>query len=171
MAPKCIFKKKAVRELKQIFDEHDKDGSGEVSVQEMKEHLKKTSGVAFSSDFTKALDKDGNGMITFKEYLMAYYRNATAADLQVMMEWVKPEMLAAPAADGPSHEQMEEFKMMFKMYDKDNDGTLDKEELMSAIKGCGFDSDEAEDMIEEFDDDKNGIFSLEEFTTMLGGGK
>mmetsp|Transcript_14147 Transcript_14147/g.36651 ORF Transcript_14147/g.36651 Transcript_14147/m.36651 type:complete len:171 (-) Transcript_14147:91-603(-) len=168
--PKCIFDKKQVKALKQVFDEHDKDGSGEVSVAEMKEHLKKTSGVIMNPEhFTKALDRDGDGQLTFKEYLMAYYRDATPKDLDKMLAWVKPEAVEAPQKAPLTPEQLDEFKMMFKMYDKDNDGQLDKDELMSAMKGCGFDSDEAEEMIDEFDDDKNGNFSFQEFTTMLGG--
>jgi len=103
------FKKREIKELKQVFDEHDKDGSGEVSVQEMMQHLKKTSGASFSTDFTKALDKNGDGKITFKEYLVAYYRTATAKEIEMMLDWVKPEVRGAVLGEGHSAHSGAEF--------------------------------------------------------------
>mmetsp|Transcript_28622 Transcript_28622/g.51142 ORF Transcript_28622/g.51142 Transcript_28622/m.51142 type:complete len:136 (+) Transcript_28622:241-648(+) len=133
----------------------------------MMQHLKKTSGASFSTDFTKALDKNGDGKITFKEYLVAYYRTATAKEIEMMLDWVKPEAVAEPVKEALTAEQVEEFTAIFNLYDKNRDGKLDLEEVKDAIKGCGFETDEAEDMIEEHDADKNGTFNFDEFTAMI----
>uniref|UniRef100_A0A061S7W3 EF-hand domain-containing protein n=2 Tax=Tetraselmis sp. GSL018 TaxID=582737 RepID=A0A061S7W3_9CHLO len=159
------YKKKEILELKKVFDSHDADGSGSVSVSELKQHL--TTSALGSGDFVKTLDKDGDGHITFKEYLMAYYRGATAKEIKQMLEWTQPKEVQEEEEEDLSAEQIEELKAMFNLYDKNKNGTLDKCELVEAMKSAGYDSDEAEDMIEEYDEDGNCEFSLEEFINML----
>eukprot|EP00192_Tetraselmis_astigmatica_P015242 CAMPEP_0117684186 /NCGR_PEP_ID=MMETSP0804-20121206/20923_1 /TAXON_ID=1074897 /ORGANISM="Tetraselmis astigmatica, Strain CCMP880" /LENGTH=176 /DNA_ID=CAMNT_0005495077 /DNA_START=65 /DNA_END=595 /DNA_ORIENTATION=- len=160
------YKKKEIVELKKVFDGHDADGSGEVSVSELKQHLAKQS-IGGRGDFVKALDKDGDGQITFKEYLMAYYRDATPKDIAVMLEWAKPDEEEVVTEAKLTPEQIEELKAMFNLYDKNKNGILDKCELVDAMTSAGYDSDEVEDMIEEYDTDGNAEFSVDEFIEML----
>jgi len=93
----------------------------------------------------QTLDKDGDGHITFKEYLMAYYRGATAKEIKQMLEWTQPKEVQEEEEEDLSAEQIEELKAMFNLYDKNKNGTLDKcvrprarraERLRSTDRGC-----------------------------------
>jgi len=48
------YKKKEILELKKVFDSHDADGSGSVSVSELKQHL--TTSALGSGDFVKVAE-------------------------------------------------------------------------------------------------------------------
>ena len=52
------------------------------------------------------------------------------------------------------------------LYDANNNGVLDKKELVEALSATGYDDEEIEDMFEEFDADGNGEIDLEEFISI-----
>ena len=55
--------------LKEVFDDADRDGSGEIEPDELSESLKKTNLGAEAVDMFKSMDRDGSKKIDFSEYL------------------------------------------------------------------------------------------------------
>lgn len=63
------YNKKEVLKLKEVFDDADKDGSGEIDPHELQDSLKKTNLGAEVVDMFKSMDRDGSKKIDFSEYL------------------------------------------------------------------------------------------------------
>ena len=63
------YNKKEVLKLKEVFDDADKDGSGEIEPSELQDSLKKTNLGAEAVDMFKSMDRDGSKRIDFSEYL------------------------------------------------------------------------------------------------------
>lgn len=70
---------------------------------------------------------------------------------------------------GLSSDEIEEIKEAFDLFDTDNSGTISVQELTAAMKSLGFDTKNAViyKMIEEMDQDGNGLISFEEFLDMM----
>ena len=150
------YNKKEVLKLKEVFDEADKDGSGEVDIGEFTAILKKSSlgGANVSSTMFQALDSDGNKKISFDEYLKVYYSQALKDDIKMMHDWAYPAAVEKKVeVKTLSDEQKEEIKGIFVLYDTDKSGTLSKAELINALTSTGYDDDEVEDMFEDFDEE------------------
>ena len=73
------------------------------------------------------------------------------------------------AQKGLSHEQMEEIKEAFDLFDVDHSGSIDYKELKAAMKALGVkvDKDELRKMITDVDEDGSGSVELPEFITMM----
>ncbi len=63
----------------------------------------------------------------------------------------------------------EEIRAAFDYFDKDNSGTISKEELMKVLSKMGrnYSKDEIRKMIMRIDTDNSGTISIEEFTRLL----
>jgi len=70
---------------------------------------------------------------------------------------------------GLSHEQHEEIKEAFDLFDVDHSGSIDYRELKAAMKALGVKVDKAElrKMITDVDADGSGSVELPEFITMM----
>ncbi|XP_050296365.1 neo-calmodulin-like [Anthonomus grandis grandis] len=68
-----------------------------------------------------------------------------------------------------SAEHLEEIREVFKIFDKDDDGTISTKELGTVMKALGQNPTEAEllDIITEVDKDGNGLIDFEEFTDVM----
>jgi Ca2+-binding EF-hand superfamily protein len=53
------------------------------------------------------------------------------------------------------------------LYDLNDNGLLDKKELLEALADTGYDDDEIEEMFEEYDTNGDGDIDLQEFERML----
>lgn len=65
--------------------------------------------------------------------------------------------------------QVEEITKAFKVFDRDNSGTISRDEIRNVLKACGedIDEDELQSMIQKIDTDGNGIISIEEFAMVM----
>mmetsp|Transcript_35673 Transcript_35673/g.43006 ORF Transcript_35673/g.43006 Transcript_35673/m.43006 type:complete len:180 (-) Transcript_35673:387-926(-) len=162
------YSKREVLELKAVFEGHDKDGSGEVTISEIVESMKGTNLADQGENMFKALDKDKNGKIDFKEYLKSYYPLASAAEAKQMYDWAYPVVERPKTPEKKmSPEMIEEIKSIFVLYDQNGDGVLSRPELVEALTQTGYDEDEVEDMFEAYDADGSNSVSFEEFCQML----
>ena len=75
----------------------------------------------------------------------------------------------AAAAKGLSHDQLEEIKEAFNLFDVDHSGSIDYRELKAAMKALGVKVDKAElrKMITDVDADGSGQVEIDEFITMM----
>ncbi|MCO5603670.1 hypothetical protein L7F22_057821 [Adiantum nelumboides] len=71
----------------------------------------------------------------------------------------------------PTDEQRQEIREVFDLFDVDNSGTIDAEELQEAMRSLGFEArpEEIKQMIEEIDGNQNGSIEFEEFLQMMTG--
>ncbi|KAL4238659.1 hypothetical protein ACF0H5_003366 [Mactra antiquata] len=62
-----------------------------------------------------------------------------------------------------------ELKQAFKIFDKDGDGTISTQELGTVMRSLGQDPSEDEllDIINEIDEDGNGLIEFDEFVTLM----
>mmetsp|Transcript_15866 Transcript_15866/g.49853 ORF Transcript_15866/g.49853 Transcript_15866/m.49853 type:complete len:195 (-) Transcript_15866:104-688(-) len=162
------YSRSDVQALFEIFATHDRDGSGVITIAELKEAWTRKSGTGYADDSFKALDKDKDGRITFEEYLQVQYQLATPKEIQTMASWCYPKIKKAPPPEKClSEEQLEELRSIFVLYDEDGNGTLSRAELVQGLVETGYDEDEVEAMYEEYDTDGNDALSFEEFCQML----
>ena len=66
-----------------------------------------------------------------------------------------------------SEEEIENFKCIFDMFDKDKTGVVNVNDLQTIMKSLGRDPQEAIDLLEELDFDPNGRMSFEEFLRIM----
>lgn len=69
-----------------------------------------------------------------------------------------------------SEEELEEFKQVFALFDKDGSGTISAKEIGNVLRALGQNLTEAElvDLVRERDKDGNGELDLEEFIRLWG---
>lgn len=75
-------------------------------------------------------------------------------------------------ANDLSNAQLNDLKELFRMYDKDNSGTIDLKELTHALKagslgGLEISSEEVEHLMRSFDSDDNAVLDESEFILMF----
>mmetsp|Transcript_91352 Transcript_91352/g.200132 ORF Transcript_91352/g.200132 Transcript_91352/m.200132 type:complete len:471 (+) Transcript_91352:78-1490(+) len=131
-----------LEELRSVFIALDRNKDGTLSKQELVEGLKKAN-VPMPDDFghvLDSLDTDGSGSIDYSEFL---------ASTLTRKQYLKEE--AAWAA--------------FRMFDKDGDGQITKEELAHVLEDK--DLQISADIMQEVDTDASGTISFEEFKHML----
>lgn len=66
-----------------------------------------------------------------------------------------------------SEEEIENFRCIFDMFDKDKTGVVNVNDLQTIMKSLGRDPQEAIDLLEELDFDSNGQMSFEEFLRIM----
>merc|ERR1712203_292484 len=111
-----------VEEMKEAFDLFDNDGSGAISVNELTGAMKSLGfdvKHAVVYNMVSDLDADGSGEIEFGEFL---------------------EVMTAKLSDKNTREEIDR---VFKLFDKDRNGTLEADDLSRVCKELG------EDMTEE----------------------
>lgn len=138
------MKDEEVRNLKEIFSAMDKNGDGQLSLEEVKEGMLKIGlDSSMIEDLFKKMDTDGSGTIAYTEFLSSTIQQK---------EMFKEEKLAEA----------------FRAFDIDNSGKISKEEIFNVLKI----TDEEErkklkEIISENDTNKDGEIDMEEFISMM----
>ncbi|XP_054819385.1 calcium-dependent protein kinase 2-like [Prosopis cineraria] len=135
--------------LKEMFKNMDTDGSGTITVEELKQGLAK-QGTKLSEQEVKQLmeaaDADGNGTIDYDEFITA----------TMQMNRMNKE---------------EHLYTAFQYFDKDNSGYITIEELEQALKEFNMhDGRDIKEIISEIDSDHDGRINYEEFVAMMRKG-
>ncbi|CAN6276587.1 unnamed protein product [Urochloa humidicola] len=138
-----------IKGLKQMFNNMDTDNSGTITVEELKEGLRKLGSKISEAEVQKlmeAVDVDKSGSIDYTEFLTA------------MMNKHKLE-------------KEEDLIRAFQYFDKDNSGYITRDELEQAMAEYGM-GDEAsiKQVLDEVDKDKDGNIDYEEFVEMMRKG-
>ncbi|BFZ02368.1 hypothetical protein BsWGS_05407 [Bradybaena similaris] len=135
--------KAGIEELKEIFNAADKDKSGSLCRDELKEVLCK-----------------GNRKITESQLdeVFCYFDDGTGGDKRITLdEFIKGLQKL--------FDFVEELKELFKQFDTDNSGCLDRNELKKVLSECGhqFTESEIDDILREVDPNGDKKVSCEEF--------
>jgi Ca2+-binding EF-hand superfamily protein len=118
------FSDERITRARALFAKYDKDGDGTINNQELK-RIYEELGKKPSPELMKQLDPDGNGSISFMEFVNAY---------EIWAEiLVQPERSGEEGYKGSrvklTQEQMEKARETFSKYDEDNDGRIPSHEL------------------------------------------
>ena len=139
-----------INNLKMSFEAFDKCKDGQISFEELKQGLLQLKSNKFSEEDAKELfnmiDADQNGKIDYTEFL--------ASTIQ-KKNYLKNERL---------------FET-FCMFDKDNSGTITKEEIINALKAEKSQEKEIEKYINAVDKNGDGKIDYKEFLELMGAEK
>ena len=139
-----------INNLKMSFEAFDKCKDGQISFEELKQGLLQLKSNKFTENDAKELfnmiDADQNGKIDYTEFL--------ASTIQ-KKNYLKNERL---------------FET-FCMFDKDNSGTITKEEIINALKAEKSQEKEIEKYINAVDKNGDGKIDYKEFLELMGAEK
>jgi Ca2+-binding EF-hand superfamily protein len=155
-----------------VFDTLDADRSGMLEYKELNEMLRKGAG----SEATKAnlkragtqRDTGRGAKVTAKNVNQNYVTSRTAA-LPPMVKLVKGEKSIAEQLRDILAEHSVKLIDLFREWDDDGNGALDKKELRHAIAALGYKAPkkEIDAFFESIDDDENGWIEFAEFKAAL----
>lgn len=156
-----IYGVKEVMSVIRLFTSMDHDGSGQLTLSELKSCALFFEKMGFYDMNTvfQAMDRDGNGTVTLKELLQSCFHYATKTQIGEMLTLAKMGTIRSyvqaktsphhitPVPDqaieenhttarnnGPSAEERAELLAIFQVFDKNGDGTISMDELMEALR-------------------------------------
>ncbi|CAC5377258.1 unnamed protein product [Mytilus coruscus] len=137
-----------IAEFKEAFSLFDKDNNGQITSSELGTVMRSLGQNPTNADITEMInevDSDGSGTINFTEFTNMMGKK---------MENSNP---------------VEDLREAFKIFDKNNDGKIDPNELKKVMVNIGekLTDEEANEMIKEADVDGDGKVNYEEFVTMM----
>lgn len=155
----CRYSKSDVLKLRQVFVKHDIDRDGRVTYDEFQSGLRGTSlegkdKVSYS--MFKKVDRNNDEVLSFKEYLQAYYKYASPQEVKIMMEWAYPKKKSGPEFE----KEIIELTETFNLFSKDERGRLNRKELLE----MGYNSEEIQYFLSSYGSE-NGL-RLEDFLEM-----
>ncbi|CAO3618426.1 unnamed protein product [Mucor fragilis] len=138
-----------ISEYRESFALFDKNGDGAIDLKELGQVMRSLNQEPTNEelkDMINDVDSDNNGRIDFNEFL-------------TIMSRMK-------GADETENDLLEAFKV----FDKDQDGSITQDELRSVMTNLGqkLTSQELDEMIKEADTDGDGKINYKEFVKMMG---
>ena len=154
-------KAKERRRVQMLFDEIDDDESGELDREEVGQLLENLGGKLKPDVLSSAmqeLDKDGDGTVTFDEFLK-WWQNIRS-DRAGGSQWA-----AIINMRNRELQEEEELRALFETTDKDGGGTIDAAELgmLTGDLGLALSVPEVQEAMRDIDDDDSGEIDFEEF--------
>ena len=141
-----LMTKEEKNEMLEIFQSLDTNGDGVLSREEIYEGYRQTLGDVEAKKevdrIMSEIDIDQNGTIDYNEFVMA------ATNRQKML-------------------QKEKLEATFKIFDKDGNGSISKEEIKSLLCTRSDDKKVIDEIIKEVDSNGDGEISLNEFKEMM----
>ena len=109
--------------LKSLFCKYDKDGSGQLNREELKGLFVDDLGLTKdqAESYAYLLDKDGNGRVSFEEF----------------HQWLQSGERFKNVNDKSRYNRLRKAVELFKSYDKDGSGALDREEFEKLFLAFG----------------------------------
>jgi Ca2+-binding EF-hand superfamily protein len=178
------------KDLKEVFDMVDEDGSGLLDREEVALVVEFFAGEKEVSDqdidgAMDQMDEDGSGEVDFEEFL-AWWKNSKKASSPKSVKIVdtndaknadKSSRAALSRTDSKRRMQRlssrddfdSNLRSIFNRYDDDGSGEIDADELMEIMQNLGVSVTEEEinAMVLEIDEDESGTIDFNEFRTMV----
>jgi len=141
-----------MNEIGSIFDMYDNDGSGEVDREELLQVMNSLGFTLSDNELDTmfaALDADGDGTVSRDEFIIWAVRNREK---------------------GGKEDMETKIKNMFRIFDKDDSGSITVSELVEGLKGLkhGLTTDDLVALANELDANGDGEISLHEFSAIIG---
>jgi len=143
---------KTLQEYKDIFSYFDRDGGGSITTLELGQVMKTFGWTPTEFELREMInvvDQDGNGQITFNEFVWLMTREIHDTDIE------------------------EEIREAFRVFDREGHGFLPSTEMSHVLQSIGepLSAEETEELINDADIDGDGNINYEEFITILFKGK
>jgi len=137
-----------IARFREQFDQYDTDNSGQLSKKEFAKCLKALGQNPTRAEIDKLMheiDEDESGEVDFDEFCFLIHRYHANMD------------------------EEEELREAFRVFDKDNDGFVDRHDLVEIVRSLKWEltEEEIDDMVIESDVAGNGRIDFEEFCIMM----
>jgi len=137
-----------LQEYQDIFSFFDRDGGGSITTLELGQVMKTFGWTATEFELREMInvvDQDGNGQITFNEFVWLMTREIHDTDIE------------------------EEIREAFRVFDREGHGFLSSAEMSHVLQSIGdkLSLEETEELINDADIDGDGNINYEEFITIL----
>lgn len=136
-----------IKGLKEIFTSIDRRRTGRITLKEFADALKLQGTKLPESELREmwqAIDVDGDGTILYEEFLTATIHQSKL-------------------------EREDRLKAAFMKFDQDQDGFIDLDELRLGLSAEGINDAGIEDIINQVDENKDGLIDYAEFCAMMRG--
>ena len=153
-----------IDKIEEQFKVLDRNGDGLITIAEMRKSLN-----AAGEDYTlkdlqnmmKKGDKNGDGRLAWEEFL-EMMRDHCRKDSRESIKHVE--------AKEASSQQYDEAMAAFKVFDKDNDGMIDMEELQQTMSMLKLEEDpgKVHKLFQDLDKDGSGLIDYSEFGRLIG---
>ncbi|XP_063702234.1 calcium-binding protein E63-1 isoform X2 [Culicoides brevitarsis] len=157
-----LFTENEIKDLRTAFDLLDRDQDGHVTPNEL-QFMLRNLGIHIKDelvdDLLKEASKTGNGLIDETEFLQ------WVAKIQALKE----ESSSSSGTSPPDDDITQDLVAAFRVFDKDSNGFITRDELKTAMEMIGENVTEAQlsDMLALADIDKDGKINYEEFARLL----
>lgn len=157
MVGKSLKDRRQTKAMAELFDIADKNGNGKISVAEYVRIFSEHGISVEPQEVSKLSDSaDDDGEVT-KDEFMIYARHS---------EFFKNQLDKNDQGSMASkREAVAKAERAFKIFDKDHDGYITKEEFSKISQKLN--KTQIEAVFKKFDRDKDGVLSFEEFKKMI----
>lgn len=157
MVGKSLKDRRQTKAIEELFDRADKNGNGRISVAEYVQIFSE-HGIDLSPEEKEKVSHLANvdGEVTKDEFL-GYAKHSDFFKAQ--LDKSSGDSMAS------KQEAMAKAERAFKLFDKDNDGYITKDEFQKISKKLS--KEQVEAVFAKFDRDGDGVLSFDEFRSML----